>query len=154
MAPFDLAPGLERRFEADGWESYPANRQRILDVIKERRVANAVSLGGNIHAFYAGTVHADPNDADSQPLISEFVSTSVSATGGGDERHRNINGRAAENPSMRYFENRKRGYLWCDVDRNRWRTEFRAVDDVTNVASAVTSIKELVVEAGSNTIFG
>jgi alkaline phosphatase D len=147
MAPYDHAPGAERRFEADGWESYSANRQRILDRIGEGRVPNAVSLAGNIHAFYAGRVHADPNDAGSQPLITEFVATSVSATGGGDERYDDINGRADENPSMLYFENRKRGYLWCDVDRQSWRTEFRAVDDVRNPRSDVRTIKEIAVES-------
>jgi alkaline phosphatase D len=147
MAPCDLAPGPERRFEADGWESYPANRQRILDMINERQVSNAVSLGGNIHAFYAGSVHADPENTDSKPLVTEFISTSVSAAGGGDERYKDINGRAVENPSMRYFENRKRGYLWCDVDRENWRTEFRAVHDVTMPESRASTIHEISIES-------
>jgi alkaline phosphatase D len=108
-------------------------------------VPNAISLGGNIHAFYAGTVHADPDDTGSKPLITEFISTSVSATGGGDERYDDITGRADENPSMLYFENRKRGYLWCDVERESWRTEFRAVDDVTKPQSRVRTINELAV---------
>jgi alkaline phosphatase D len=145
MAPCDLAPGPARRFEGDGWESYPANRQRILDMISAQKVQNTVSIGGNIHAFYAGTVHADPDDTSSEPLINEFISTSVSATGGGDERYNDVNGRADENPSMRYFENRKRGYLWCDVQRSSWRTEFRAIDDITTPNANTTTINEITV---------
>ncbi len=56
MAPFDRKAGLEVLYETDGWDNYAANRARIVEHIYSNGIPNAVSLGGNIHTFYAGTV--------------------------------------------------------------------------------------------------
>ena len=38
-----------------------------------------------------------------------------------------------DNPHVRYFESRLPGYIVCDVNRDRWRTDFYAVvTDVTD----------------------
>lgn len=152
MAPFDRRAGPEVAYEADGWDSYPANRQRILDRIRERELDSVVSVAGNIHAFYAGRVNASPGDAGSDPALVEFIASSISASRGGEERYADVVGRRAENPSMTYFDNRYSGYLWCDVGRDRWRTEMRAVRDVSVPRSEVFTLAAFEVARGSRSI--
>ncbi|MGH8721246.1 MAG: alkaline phosphatase D family protein, partial [Burkholderiales bacterium] len=49
MAQFDQKPGPGRRAWTDGWDGYPAARQRLLDFLAEKRIANPVVLGGDVH---------------------------------------------------------------------------------------------------------
>lgn len=148
LAPFDYAAGDRVRYDSDGWDNYIGNRHRLLRMIEERRPANPVSLGGNIHAYYAGLVHADPYDATTSPLLSEFVTTSVSAPGGADERHAATTAQFSENAFARFFENRWRGYTLCDVTPREWRATLRVVDDVTRMDSGSRTLCELAVLAG------
>ena len=152
MAPFDRRAGPEIAYEADGWDSYPANRQRILDRIGTRRLDSVVSIAGNIHAFYAGQVNADPGAADSDPVLVEFIASSISASRGGEARYADVTGRQAENPSMRFFDNRYSGYLWCDVNRDRWRTEMRGVKDTGVPQAEVFTLAAFEVARGSRSI--
>ena len=105
-------------------------------------------LGGNIHAFYAGLLHADPFDPASEPLATEIVCTSISAGGGGEERYRHVNDQLAENRFARFFDNRQRGYLLCDVGQQSWETRLRVVDDVRDPQSPASTLARLVIENG------
>ncbi len=148
MAPFDYLAGEARGYDLDDWNSYDATRRRILDLIAERRPPNSVVLGGNIHAFYAGVLHADPFDAASEPLACELVTTSISAGGGGEERYRQVNDQFAENSFARFFDNRRRGYLLCDVTRQAWESRLRVLDDVRDPRSDASTLATLVIESG------
>ena len=44
MAQFDTKPGPGRRAWTDGWDGFPAARQRFLDFVSSRKVANPVVL--------------------------------------------------------------------------------------------------------------
>lgn len=148
MAPFDYVKGANSGYKTDGWDGYAASRQRILDMVVNKRIENPVSIGGEIHAFYAGIVNADALDLDSPPALSEVLCTSISSGGGGDERYNETLDLFSENPFARYFENRVRGYALCDVDRWRWHTRLRMIEDARDPASPGSSLKELVIEAG------
>ena len=148
MAPFDYVKGSDTGYKTDGWDGYAASRQRILDMIMNKRVENPVSIGGEIHAFYAGVVNADAFDLDSPPALSEVLCTSISSGGGDDGRYRETLDLFRENPFARYFENRVRGYALCKVNHRRWHTVLRSIKDVTDPASPGSTLKELTIEAG------
>jgi alkaline phosphatase D len=148
LAPFDHAPGDGARYQRDGWDNYIAARRRLLRMIDLRKPPNPVSLGGDIHAYYAGHVHADPYDARTRPLLAEFVTTSLSAFGGGEERYTATTAQFSENAFARFFDNRWRGYTLCDVTPRDWRTTLRVVDDVTRMDSGCRTLCELAVPAG------
>ena len=148
MAPFDYVKGEDSVYKTDGWDGYAASRQRILDMIVNKRIKNPVSIGGEIHAFYAGIANAQAFDFDSPPALSEMVCTSISSGGGGDERYRETLDLFSENPFARYFENRLRGYALCNVNHKRWHTAFRAIEDVRDPASPGSTLEELTIEAG------
>ena len=49
---------------------------------------------------------------------------------------------------MRYFENRSRGYLRCEVTPDLWRSDCVAIDDVTDPRSTARTLRTLHVESG------
>ena len=148
MAPFDYIKGADTGYKTDGWDGYAASRQRILDMIVNKRIENPVSVGGEIHAYYAGVVNANALNFGSPPVLSEMLCTSISSGGGGDQRYRETLDLFSENPFARYFENRYRGYALCIVNHQRWHTQLRVIEDVKDPVSPGSTLKELVIEAG------
>ncbi|MDH4126657.1 MAG: alkaline phosphatase D family protein [Gammaproteobacteria bacterium] len=139
MAPFDRKAGPEVNFETDGWDNYAANRDRILQHIEQHELRNCVTLGGNIHAYYAGTVGTK---------LTEIVTTSVTASGGGSERYDDVNGRRDENPGLQYFDNRYRGYTLLEFDQNKIAVTLRTVSDIEVEDSPVSTLATLSIDDG------
>ncbi|GAA0717531.1 alkaline phosphatase D family protein [Dokdonella soli] len=129
----------------DGWDGYAGARAELLGFIAARQVPNVVTLGGDMHAFYAADLRADFRDADSPAIASEFVGTSISAEGDDyAERARHL----PLNPHIRYFESRWRGYLRCEITPQLWRSDLRIVDDVGDPHSSARTLLTLHVENG------
>lgn len=104
FAPFDYKKGEGESYENDGWDGFPAARQRIIDIVKRKKLKNCVSVGGNIQAFYAGDVYDPANSELTSPVMSEIVGTSTSCGGGGLERLSQMNSLLGENQWGKYFE--------------------------------------------------
>ncbi|MCW5636655.1 MAG: alkaline phosphatase D family protein [Rubrivivax sp.] len=143
-------PGhLEGRYWTDGWDGYPAARRRLLSVLAERRVPNAVVLGGDVHANYVADLRVDPDDDDARrsPLVAtEFCGTSISSRG---SPQRVVDAALAFNPHIRYGRSEERGYLRFTLTRERLDAEMRVVADVADPHSAVRGAARFVVEAGN-----
>lgn len=149
MAPFDREAGPAVRYEAESWDNYAANRTRIIEHIRNRNIPNPISLGGNIHAFYAGTVSDDATTGNCpNPAMTEIVTTSISAGGGGDGRYDDVHGRRDENPCFEFFENRHRGYTLLTFTPEELRADFRIVDQVRTPDGTLDSLDTVVVKRG------
>ena len=146
LGRFDYAPGNEAGFDLDGWDAYPENRTRLLSALRNNKVNNPVSLGGNIHAYYTGVVGHDDDKHKNTPILSEIVGTSISSAGGGLGRHRQVNEQFSENPQARFFDNRYRGYVLCDVTPATWRNTFRVIDDVRDPQSPARTLATATIE--------
>src|SRR5918999_1472869 len=79
MAQFDQKPGPGRRAWTDGWDGYPAARERLLQTFREKRVSNPVVIGGDVHSFNASRLKLDFDDPASPVVASEFVTTSITS---------------------------------------------------------------------------
>ena len=139
MAPFDRTAGPDVNYETDGWDNYAANRDRIVQHIEQREIRNCVALGGNIHAFYAGTL---------QPGVTEIVTTSITASGGGRERYDDVNGRRDENPGMQFFDNRYHGYTLLEFSRDHIEVTLRMVADVEVADSPISTRQTMIINDG------
>jgi alkaline phosphatase D len=132
----DIA-SLDDLLNVDAWDGYQAARDRLDRLLAKARPNNPVFLTGDIHSGWAANLlddYADP--ANSDVLAAEFVCTSISSTfASADPRPTDAIVRAGipDNPHIRYFDGRFRGYCLCDVDRQRWRTEYRAVGAPENL---------------------
>lgn len=148
LAPFDFLAGPGRAHDMDGWDGFAAGRQRLLDLVAGRGAANPVAIGGNIHATYAGVVPGDASDPASAPMMSEIVGTSISSSGGGNGRYASTRAQFSENPFARYFENRRRGYILCDVGHAAWTARVRTVANVLDPVAPSSTSTTLTIESG------
>lgn len=126
----------------DCWEGFAANRQRIFEGWRDARVSNPVSLGGDIHSFFAGDLALEP---EGRPLATEFVGGSISSLG----RRNAVIARAIENnPNLKFGEGEHRGYGLVELTPGRCDVTFRAVDDARRADSPVADLARFVVEDG------
>jgi alkaline phosphatase D len=147
FAPLDMLEDEGLQLSQDGWDGFFATRQRILDVLRQRRIANPISLGGDIHSFYAGHVTAEPLSEKSPPLLTEIVATSISAGGGGEERYQAGQRLLRQQPFATYWDNRWRGYVLNEVTHRGWQADLRKVEDVRSPASRVSLLDRLEIDS-------
>src|SRR6266545_1653410 len=132
----------------DQWDGYQPQRERLLRLLAERRVANPVVLAGDIHSTWFSELKVNFDDPASPPVAVEFVGTSISS-----DFPVLFDGpiKAANpflNPHVRFFDGLKRGYLRCEVGRGLWRTDVRVVDTIAVRATPVRTDVSFIVESG------
>jgi alkaline phosphatase D len=142
---FDQIPGPPRGVFTDSWSGYPAARRRLLDMVQVRKVPNVISLAGDIHSFFVADVKADDFAKGAPALMSEFVGTSITSESFNPRLYETL---MADNPSFKFCNGWHRGYALCDVGKDGWRVDLRAVKDVRERGSAVTTLKSFIVENG------
>jgi len=146
MAGLDQLPGPARGVYNDNWGGYPANRRRIIDLIKQRGVGNVVSLGGDIHGFWVSDITEAPFDAGSLKVGTEFVCTSLTSP---SFLYDTFAALLPENPQVKLFEDRVRGYVMCDLTHERWRADLRTVSSVTDPDPSFGSLARFEVASGT-----
>lgn len=123
----------------DSWDGYPVARQRLLDVLAGG-VSNPVAVSGDWHCAAAMTINAEPLNAKSRPIGHEFAGTSIASDcpwAGAMEQAR------GNNPHVKHYNGRKRGYCRFDVAGRHWSTAFRVVADPYDAQSAVSTEVEM-----------
>ncbi|KQW78884.1 alkaline phosphatase [Brevundimonas sp. Root1279] len=143
----DRKEGPEPGFNLDTWAGYAIPRQRLLDRIRERRIRNAIVLTGDEHQNYAGELFRDSRNPEGAPLASEFVVTSISSSGDGQDQRPDGRRYLADNPFLK-FNNAQRGYAVCDVTPERWVTEFKVLDKVSERGGTLTTRARFAVANG------
>jgi alkaline phosphatase D len=132
-------------FWTDGWDGYPAARERLLGFLAARRTPNPVVLGGDIHSYWVADLKPRFDDPRAPVVASEFVGTSITSRGMAYERGRAL---LPDNPHVKFFDSRKRGYLRCNVTPTRWLTDLVAVASVLERTAPASTLASFVVEAG------
>jgi alkaline phosphatase D len=129
----------------DGWDGYPATRDRMLAAMQLSRLSNPVILGGDIHSYWATDLKADFRDPESRTIATEFVGTGVTADG---PPYDDFMAMLPENPHVRYFESRRHGYVSVEVRRDRLEARFQAISDRGDPAATVATLAAFAVEDG------
>lgn len=129
----------------EGWDGYAASRRRMLEAIDTTGLANPVFIGGDIHSFWATDLKADFRDPASRTIATEFVGSSITSDGPPYERFLEM---LPENPHVRFFDSRPRGYVRVDLTRERMETYFETISDRRDPAATRATLKRLVVETG------
>jgi alkaline phosphatase D len=106
----------------DAWDGYVAARNRITNYLVQRQPANPVIISGDTHSSWVSDIKADYNNPNSATVATEFVGTSITSGFGASDR---IEQALPENPWVKYFNGRQRGYVVCDLNYDRWRTDYR-----------------------------
>jgi alkaline phosphatase D len=146
MAQRDLKPGPGQRFFTDAWDGYPAARRRLLDFVAQRKPANPVVIGGDVHAFYVSDLKPDFEDERSPVVATELVGTSLSSQAGiANDRLQQI---LPDNPHIKLAHSAARGYVRVEVTPARLRAELRALRSVSDPATDADTLATFVVEDG------
>jgi len=141
----DLVPGPGTLVWNDGWDGYPAARQRLVAALQGAPVRNPVLLGGDVHENWVGHIKADYARPESANVGVEFCGTSISSRTTEPQHLRN---RWADNPHFVYAQAQHRGYGLADFRPGRLEVALRVVDDVTRRDASVSTDARFVVEAG------
>ena len=143
----DRKEGPDLGYNLDTWAGYSIPRERLLKRLKDRRIANTVVLTGDEHQNYAGELHLDGRNPEGAPVASEFVTTSISSSGDGQDQRADGRRYLADNPFLK-FNNAQRGYVVCDVTPERWQTEFKVLDKISERDGTLTTRATFTVAAG------
>ncbi|HET9642466.1 MAG TPA: alkaline phosphatase D family protein [Burkholderiaceae bacterium] len=138
-------PAADPAYWTDGWDGYAPARNRLLGTLQERKVANVVVLGGDVHSNYVADLKPDYNDPKSPVVATEFCGTSITSPSLPQDR---IDSALPFNPHIRYGRGDQRGYMRFTLDREALRAQLRVVDNVLDPASGVSTPARFVVEAG------
>jgi alkaline phosphatase D len=147
MGVVDQWYGDDEKYAMDQWPGYLYERDQLMRFVDERKVPNLVVLTGDIHSNWVNDLRTDDRQADSPVVATEFVGTSISSGGNGQDKPEHIDQLLAENPGVR-FHNRQRGYVRCTVTKDRWQSDFQVVEDVTKPDAPAITRASFVVEAG------
>ncbi|MGI9646318.1 MAG: alkaline phosphatase D family protein [Ilumatobacteraceae bacterium] len=133
-------PGTGAILNYDQWDGYHPARERLLATAPP----DLVTLTGDIHLSGVGTLTA--GDA---PVGVEFVTTAISSRANVEPSLQPV---VAALPNIVDAELVSRGYTRHTVTPDRWTAEYRAVDDVTDADSDVSTWKTFTVDRGSTTV--
>jgi len=145
MARFSWTdPAAGGTYWTDGWDGYPAARQRLLDVVAQRKLPGVVVLGGDVHSHYVADLKADYDDPQSPVLASEFCGSSITSLGMPQAR---LDAARAFNPHIRYGRSDQRGYMRFALDAKQLQAQIRVVDDALDPASGISTAARFVVDS-------
>lgn len=147
MAMVSLIAGQPPRYSMDKWPGYAHERERLLQFLAERRIANPVVLTGDIHSNWVNDLRVDDRQPELPVVATEFVGTSISSDGNGAETPARTAAVAAENPCVR-FHNGERGYVRCIVTPEAWRSDYRVVPEILRPGGPILTRASFVVESG------
>ena len=138
--------GASARISNDGWDGYPAARERLLASLAGSSSSKVV-IGGDVHANWVGHVKADYTKVKSKIVASEFCGTSITSRPNAATRAV-MDSRLAKNPHYIFADNEKRGYGVCEFTPSGLKATLRVVQDVTKVDTAVSTLASFTVQTG------
>lgn len=150
VQPTQIAPGrlptpVGPVAYADGWDAFPAARQRLIDAIAQPRVPDVVCLGGDVHRHVAANLRLDPLNPASPIVASEFVTSSVSSKGL-SELLTSLMKRG--NPDLLHLRSDERGYTLLDITPQQLLCEFRGTPHPVRPDARLRTQARYVVERG------
>lgn len=129
----------------DAWDGYMAARGRIIQRVQDLKRENFVTLAGDMHSSWVSELKADFDKPESATVGTEFVCTSVTSAGPDYDL---FTAMLPDNPHIKHFESRQRGYTRLTFTREALQAEMRVVDDVRNAKATLTTLASYIVENG------
>jgi alkaline phosphatase D len=127
----------------DSWGGYNAPRERIARMLEG--LGNVVVLTGDEHITWVGELRRD--DGRGKTVAVEIVGTSITSEGDGRDTSPMLADILAGNDCLK-FANSQRGYLLCDVTRDRWDAKLRVMEQVSVRGSGIATRATVTVPHG------
>ena len=135
-----------RRVWTDGWDGYPASRQRLLQTMSDSGARSCVVVTGDRHVNYASDLKLDFDDLDAEPVAAELCGTSITSPRGQEPSE--VAAVLRDNPHIKHGDGTQRGYMVLDVTRQRTVARMRVIDDETKRVPSVATQATFAIEAG------
>lgn len=135
----------EEGWWTDDWNGFPRARERVIAAMTRTKVANPVFVTGDIHSFWVNDVKQDFRNPSSPTVATELVGTSIASAGVPYEMFAAM---LPDNPHVKFFDSRQRGYILCEATRASLSADLRVVEDVRAVSTTGGSLGKFVIEAG------
>jgi len=131
--------GLDESFNenaksTDNWNGYPAERKKIAESMKAKKMNDIIFLTGDTHASWAFEVTLEPKMYQAKDLFAvEFGTPSISS-GNWDERHSVDTAKLAEqlylkyNPHLKHVNGIDHGYMLLTLYPQKAKAEWYYVN--------------------------
>ena len=141
MSAYDIPSNL------DAWDGYPADRQRVYDILTAAK-ARPIVLAGDSHMFWVNELW---NDAGDKRVAAEFGATSVTSPGYGDILPGVPLGEAfaQRNKEVKYAHPSAKGYLLLTLEHGKATGELIAVSTIVDTKYETSVLKRFVVTPSS-----
>lgn len=126
---------------ADSWDGYPAERQKLMNFLATNNIENFTVLTGDIHTSWAFNLE---NGAANVGV--EFVTPSITSPGSP------INAGSIlqfENPHIKYVELTKHGFVILDVNTQRIQADWYYINTLDAVDAGYSWAKSLYSNSGN-----
>ncbi|MFN3164111.1 MAG: alkaline phosphatase D family protein [Pseudohongiellaceae bacterium] len=137
----------EQLWPMDIWDGYPLERQELLGHMDAVGTPNPVVLTGDIHSNWAADLKLDFDNPASKTVGSEFVGTSITSGGDGQDMTDYGAGLLANNPHVKFY-NAQRGYVVATLTPQLWRSDYKVMPYITRPDAPISIRKSFVTEAG------
>ncbi|HEY9896060.1 MAG TPA: alkaline phosphatase D family protein, partial [Candidatus Sericytochromatia bacterium] len=92
-------------------------------------------------------IKRDFNKPESPTLGTEFVATSITSDFP-TQFIAPVTAALSNNPHTKFFNGALRGYVRCDLNRKRWRSDYRVVSTIAAPQATISTLASFVVEDG------
>jgi alkaline phosphatase D len=149
VGPVNFAPTLPGGgiINLDQWDGYAAARRSLMKQLAQL-APNPVVLAGDIHSSWVHDLVAEGSDAEGtseRVVATELVGTSITSS---FPLEAIVRAAVASQPTIKYFEGTKHGYVRAEVDERQLRADFRYVSGIDAPTATVETGASFVVEAG------
>jgi alkaline phosphatase D len=122
----------------DQWDGYPAERDLLMNKIRDHKLGNFVVLSGDIHICLAQELKKDPFNASEEPVAVECINTSLTSQNFDDKMKWPARTKSVPFeqeilrlfPEMKYIDLDSHGYNVVDVTPERILVEWWNVETV------------------------
>lgn len=134
-------------FNLDQWDGYVAARHRLLNFLHQRQPSNPVIISGDIHSSWVHDLQLDFDNPNSATVGTEFVGTSISSDFP-PQLIPVVRSSLINNPHTKFFNATFRGYIRCNLNRERWQSDYRVVSSIVDLNASIKTLASFVVENG------
>lgn len=134
-------------YNMDKWAGYASTRQRLFDTVASHHVPNFVVLTGDSHKNWVNHLLADFGDPRSEVLGTEFMGTSISSGGDGEEINDLGKKLMRDNPHIKLY-NGHRGYVQCKITPEEMRAEFKVLPYISRPGAPLQTRATFVIKDG------
>lgn len=151
MAKIDRDTGPKERFSTDQWPGYEHSRSKLIESLRNEKISNPIVLTGDIHSNWVNELKVDQHRPEEKTAAIEFVGTSITSGGDGKWNPAAHEELLSTNPGLK-FHSRERGYVKCTVTPKQWRSDYQAVEYVTQPGAPLITRASFVVEDGRKVV--